>query len=80
MAKKRKKRRNPALMAPPAPAAMELEEITELAEEELTNRLPELMEIFDEIRTDASITLGYDIQAAHPGIDKTIMHVIRQQM
>jgi len=56
------------------------EEIQVVAEEEVANRLPQLMEIFGRIKSDVSRMVGYDVQKYHPGIDKTIMHVLRQQL
>jgi hypothetical protein len=75
MAQKYKRRRNPGTMTGTAS-----DEIQVVAEAEIANRLPQLMAIFGRIKSDVSRMVGYDVQKHHPGIDKTIMHVLRQQL
>lgn len=75
MARERRVRRNQG-----AAAMTESDEVTMIAEEEIANRLPQLMGIFNRIKADVSRMVGYDVEKAHPGINKTIMHVMRQQL
>jgi len=58
----------------------DMDVIREMTMREIQNRLPQLMDIFQRIKDDVSIELGYDVDSAHPGIDKTIMRVLRQKI
>jgi hypothetical protein len=82
MAKKRRKpRRNPAMLMEEIKerTGVDPHEINELAQEAIEEMMPELIDIFEDILDDASITLGYNIRE-HPGVEKTLLHLIRTEL
>jgi len=56
------------------------EEIDLAARQEIEENLPELLEIFEDIKDDASDDLGFDVESEFPGIDKTIMRIVREEL
>jgi hypothetical protein len=78
--KKKRTRRNPALMEAPVPDEILIEQqfnIRELAEAVVVEALPELSSIFNEILDNVSMDMGFNVRKEFPGIEKTLMHVIR---
>jgi len=87
MAKKRKRRRSRARVRFPGKASRrklrlnpgQLTEAENIAQEEMANAIPDLVDIIEDIKDDASDQLGYDVDE-HPGIDYAIMRQIREEL
>lgn len=52
----------------------------EVSEEVVAENIPQIVDLLDSIKDEVSDMVGYDVGREHPGIDKTILRVIKQRL